>query len=260
MKRQRILTVFRMEMKKLIRTPLYLFFSLFFVAMLVMILALALGSNYGWGPERSIFEHMVPGLFAYSGILTIFTFASAVTGDRDNGVQRRMKTTPITSGEVIVGQMLSYAIIPLIQTAIILSTALLMGFRPNITIAGVGITVAGVGITVAGVALVFVFMIFLSFCSVGLGLITATIAKDARAAGSLAFIFIVPQQMFGSFIYMGEATKVIGYVMPSQYVTDAIYRIFYGTTLTDITIWLDLVVIVIISFIIYAIGLKLYDR
>ena len=246
MKRQRILTVFRMEMKKLIRTPMFLYFSLFFVAMLVIILRLALGSNYGWGPERSVFEHMVPGLFAYSGILTIFTVASSVTGDRDNGLQRRMNTTPITSGEVIGGQMLSYTIIPLIQTAIILITALLIGFRPNIT--------------VAGIALVFVFSIILSFCSVGLGLITATIAKDARAAGSLAFIFIVPQQMFGSFIYMGEATKVIGYAMPSQYVTDALYRIFYGTTLTDVNIWIDLVVIVIISIIIYIIGLKLYDK
>ena len=235
-----------MEMKKLIRTPMFLYFSLFFVAMLVIILRLALGSNYGWGPERSVFEHMVPGLFAYSGILTIFTVASSVTGDRDNGLQRRMNTTPITSGEVIGGQMLSYTIIPLIQTAIILITALLIGFRPNIT--------------VAGIALVFVFSIILSFCSVGLGLITATIAKDARAAGSLAFIFIVPQQMFGSFIYMGEATKVIGYAMPSQYVTDALYRIFYGTTLTDVNIWIDLVVIVIISIIIYIIGLKLYDK
>ncbi len=246
MKRQRILTVFRMEMKKLIRTPMFLYFSLFFVAMLVIILALALGSNYGWGPERSVFEHMVPGLFAYSGILTIFTVASSVTGDRDNGLQRRMNTTPITSGEVIGGQMLSYTIIPLIQTAIILITALLIGFRPNIT--------------VAGIALVFVFSIILSFCSVGLGLITATIAKDARTAGSLAFIFIVPQQMFGSFIYMGEATKVIGYAMPSQYVTDALYRIFYGTTLTDVNIWIDLIVIVIISIIIYVIGLKLYNK
>ncbi len=235
-----------MEMKKLIRTPMFLYFSLFFVAMLVIILALALGSNYGWGSERSVFEHMVPGLFAYSGILTIFTVASSVTGDRDNGLQRRMNTTPITSGEVIGGQMLSYTIIPLIQTAIILITALLIGFRPNIT--------------VAGIALVFVFSIILSFCSVGLGLITATIAKDARAAGSLAFIFILPQQMFGSFIYMGEATKVIGYAMPSQYVTDALYRIFYGTTLTDVNIWIDLVVIVIISIIIYVIGLKLYDK
>jgi len=251
MKRQRILTVFKMEMKKLIRSPMYLFFSLFFVAMLVIIFGLALGNVYGWGPDaygnpRSIFEHMVPGLFAYSGIMIIFTYASSVAGDRDNGVQRRMKTTPITSGEVIIGQMLSYTVIPLIQTAIILITALLIGFRPMLT--------------VEGVIMVFIFMIFLSFCSVGLGLITASIAKDARAAGSLAFIFIVPQQLFGSFIYMGEAVKVVGIVMPSQYVTEGIYRIFFGGTLTDVFIWLDLLIIVIISIIIYVIGLKLYDR
>jgi ABC-2 type transport system permease protein len=251
MKGQRILTVFKMELKKLIRTPMYLIISLFLVVLLVVILGFALGNVYEWGPDaygtpRSIYEHMVPGLFAYSGILLIFTFASAVTGDRDTGVQRRMKTTPITSGEVIIGQMLSYTIIPILQTALILITALLMGFNPILT--------------VEGVIMVFVFMIFMSFCSVGLGLITGTLAKDSRAAGSLAFIFIVPQQMFGSFIYMGEATRVIGYFMPSQYVTEGIYRIFFGGTLTDVFIWLDLLVIAIISFVIYVIGVKLYDR
>ncbi len=157
-----------------------------------------------------------------------------------------MKPTPITSGEVIVGQMLSYTIVTLIQTAIILITALLMAFNPRFT--------------VEGVVMVFVFMIFLSFCSIGLGLITATLAKDVKAAGVLAFIFIVPQQLFGSFIYMGEEIKVIGYAMPSQYVTDALYRISYGTTLTDVNIWIDLVAIIIISFIIYVIGLILYER
>ena len=108
--------------------------------------------------------------------------------------------------------------------------------------------------------MVFVFMIFLSFCSVGFGLISASIAKDARAAGSLAFIFIVPQQLFGSFIYMGEATRVISYYMPSQYVTEPIYRIFFGGTLNDIFIWIQLGVLVLITLIVYLIGLKLYDR
>ena len=100
----------------------------------------------------------------------------------------------------------------------------------------------------------------MSFCSVGVGLITATIAKDARAASSLVFIFIVPQQLFGSFIYMGEATEVIGYAMPSYYVTAAIYRIFYGGSLTDVFIWRDLLIIAIITLILYFIGVKLYDR
>jgi ABC-2 type transport system permease protein len=252
MKRQRILTVFKMEMKKIIRTPLLLVFSVFFVALLVIIFGFAFGNNYGWGNDaygnlRSIFEHMVPGLFAYAGILTIFTVASSFTGDRDLGVERRMNTTPITSGEVMIGQILAYTIIPIIQTVIMLITALLVGWRPTY-------------LNVAGVVMFFVFMIFLSFCSVGLGLITATLAKNASTAGALAFIFIVPQQLFGSFIYMGEEVKVIGYAMPSQYVTDALYRMSYGPTLTDVYIWIDLVVIIAISFIIYVIGLILYNK
>ncbi|MFX1451394.1 MAG: ABC transporter permease [Promethearchaeota archaeon] len=252
MKRQRILTVFKTEMKKIIRTPLFLVFSIFFVALLVIIFGFALGNNYGWGPDaygtpRSIFEHMVPGMFAYAGILIIFTVASSFTGDRDLGVERRMNTTPITSGEVMIGQILAYTIIPIIQTVIMLLTALLMGWHPTY-------------LTVAGVVMFFIFMILLSFCSVGLGLITATISKDAKTAGALAFIFIVPQQLFGSFIYMGEEARVVGYAMPSQYVADALYRMSYGPTLADIHIWIDLIVIIAVSFIIYLIGLYLYNR
>ena len=189
---------------------------------------------------------MVPGLFAYAGILTTFTFASAVAGDRDTGVQRRMKTTPITSGEVIIGQMFAYTVVPILQTAIILVVALLMGFKPNLS--------------VLGVLMVFVFMIIYSFCSVGFGLIAATIAKDARAAGGLAFIFIVPQQLFGSFIYMGEATRIISYYMPSQYVAEPIYRIFFGPNLLDVFIWIQLAVLIGITLVVYLIGLKLYER
>ncbi|TKJ19266.1 MAG: hypothetical protein CEE43_15960 [Promethearchaeota archaeon Loki_b32] len=59
---------------------------------------------------------------------------------------------------------------------------------------------------------------------------------------------------------MGEEVKVIGYAMPSQYVTDALYRISYGPSLTDVYIWIDLVAIIIISFIIYVIGLILYNK
>ncbi|UCC19476.1 MAG: ABC transporter permease [Promethearchaeota archaeon] len=245
MKRQRIFTVFKMEMKKIIRTPLFIVFSLFFVALLVIILGLAFSNNYGWGPELSIFAQMVPGLFAYAGILIIYTVASSFTGDRDLGVERRMNTTPISSGEVMIGQILAYTIIPIIQTAIMFITALIIGWRPNFS--------------VVGVLMFFIFMIFLSFCSVGLGLITATIAKNASTAGALAFIFIVPQQLFGSFIYMGEELRVVGYAMPSQYVTDALWRISY-LTITDIQIWIDLIVIIIISFVVYFIGLILYER
>ena len=247
MKTQRILTIFRMEMKKMLRNPLLLFFTLFFSALLIAIFGLTLGNNYGWGPELSIFEHMVPGLFAYSGVLTTMHVAVSVTSDRAEGVQRRINTTPITSGELIGGQMLSYTIIPLIQTAVMLLTALLVGYRPFIT--------AG------GVALVFVFMIFLTFVSVGFGMICAIIAKKPDTASSLAFIFIVPQQLFGTFIYMGEAAEAVNPFMPSWYPTDAIYRMFNeGQPLTTLEIWRDLGVIVLLAIIIYVIGIKLYDR
>jgi ABC-type transport system involved in multi-copper enzyme maturation permease subunit len=235
-----------MELKRIIREPLLLGFQLLFPGVLVLIFGLLLSSiSYSWS-EKSIFEIMVPGLFAYASTLTITSVATSIASGRESGIERRMNTTPITSGEVIGSQMLSYTIISLMQLAILGSTALIIGFRPDTT--------------VAALPLIFFFLLFLTFCSVGFGQITAILAKTPQTAGSLAFIFIVPQQLFGTFIYMGEAAKVIGVIMPSYYVTDALTLIFDGAPLTDLNIWMDFAVIFIIGIAIFVIGTILYGK
>ena len=106
-----------------------------------------------------------------------------------------------------------------------------------------------------------VFLVLLTFCSVGFGLITANFAKTASAAGGLAFAFIVPQQIFATIIpseFMG-ADK-FAWIFPSFYATDGLSLIFTGTPLTDIDLWIRLGLLLAISIVIYVIGLLIYEK
>ncbi len=247
MKPRRVLTIVKLEMTRQIMDPLVLVFTLLLVPLLILIFGFAMGDNYGWHEDYTIFEIMLPGFLAYASLLTIYDVAAAVAGERETGIQKRINTTPLTSAEYILSQMISYTIKPLIQVLLGLGLAVAVGYRPQNG--------------VVGYLLVIAFLVLLTFCSVGFGLITANFAKTAGAAGGLAFIFIVPQQIFATFIppaFIGADS--FKWIFPSFYATEGLSYIFAGTPLTDSIIWRDFGILFTISIVIYVIGLLLYER
>ena len=247
METQRIFTIVKMELTRQVRNPLVLLFTTLFVPGLIVIFGLALGNSYGWGLEYSIFEIMLPGWLAYAGLLTIYDVAAGVAAERESGLEKRLYSTPLTSGEYMFSQMLSYSVKPVIQLLLGLGAAITVGFCP----------LNGV----LGYLLVFVFMVVFTFSSVGFGMITATFAKTASAAGGLAFVFIVPQQILGTFLppsFLGAGS--LEWVIPSWYPTRLMGMVFAGTSMTYWEIWVRFGVLLAFSIAIYVIGILLYEK
>lgn len=235
-----------MELKKIIREPAYLFLMLLFPAMLTFVFGFGFGTMESGIPGKSQFELMVPGLYAYACVFIIMTVAQIFADDREQGLLKRINITPTTSGEFMGSHLISNTILSVLQVVVVAIFSFIMGFRAQ----------GGV----LGLVLAFLFVMVLSICSVGLGLITATIAKSSGSATGLAFIFILPQMFFGSFIPITDTTRPIAMFLPSYYVTDAITMIFNGVALTDLNIWFDLTVVLIISVVIVVIGIGLFKR
>ena len=242
--RQRVLALVKMDLLKLVREPAILFMNLLFPAILTLVFGLAFGAL--GGVEPPLFDMMAPGLFAYACIFIIMTVSTSFTDMRENGLLKRINVTPTTSTQFIGSNIISNLFLAAIQLAIVFLLSLLMGFRPNVD--------------VFGIIMAFIFMLFLSLCSVGLGLITATIAKSAGAASGLSFIFILPQMFFGTFIPLGEATKVISIFLPSYYVTEAITKIFNGVSPFAGVILMQLGIIALMSIVIAIIGIFLFKK
>ena len=243
---QRTTALVRVQILKIIREPAYLFLMILFPAMLTLVFGIGFGDMESDFPGRSQFEVMAPGLFAYACIFIIMIVAQSFTDDREQGLLKRVNITPTTSGEFIGSNIMSNTLIALMQVGIIAVCTFIMGFRPE----------GGI----IGYLLAFLFIGFLAISSVGLGLITATLSKTAGVATGLSFIFILPQMFFGTFIILTDTTRIIAMFLPSYYVTDSLTMIFNGISLTEITIWTNLAVVAIISFVIVIIGILLFKK
>ena len=247
MKRKRILALVKKQYKSLIREPTALSIILLLPIALTVIFGLAFGSVIIEGIGKSIFEYLVPGLFTLCGLFMAIPVALSFSEDREQGLLKRINTTPTTAAEFMGSHLISNMSMAIIQVAIIGLLSFLMGYRPDGPIAGMILT--------------FVFMAIVSLSSIGFGLITATIAKSAKAAGGIVQIFILPQQIFASGLYpLTPETRIISRFMPLHYASDALKLLFDGIALSDLRIWGDLMVLIIYSLIIVILGILLFKK
>jgi len=199
--------------------------------------------------HASAFEFMAPGMFTFASIFLIMMVAQSFTQDRENGMIKRIRTTPITSTEFMTSQVLSYMLIALIQAILIFFAAYIIGFKPNVNF--------------AAYALAFIIVLIFSLSNVGFGLITATVAKTSGAATGLAFLFILPQLFLGTFVgvSLSSTVQVAGKFVPSYYVTDALTSLLLReAAITSPAILLDLAAISTSCIAILAVGIILYAK
>jgi len=192
-------------------------------------------------------DFMAPGIFAFAGIFLTMIVAQTITFERDEGLLKRLRTTPSSSADYMISQTLSYMVIAVVQVALVLASSFMIGYRPATGIAGV----------------VFTFVIALSFSlvAVGFGLISATLSRSAEAASGMSFIFIMPQMFFGTIMPLGGATELISKFVPSKYVTEAIMTLFLrGAPITTPLIWTNLAIVSIAGVLLIAVGITLFER
>ena len=68
---KRIFTIVKMEIKRQLKDPLSLIFTMLLVPALILLFGLMMGNNYGWDPTEtySIFDIMFPGFLAYGALI-----------------------------------------------------------------------------------------------------------------------------------------------------------------------------------------------
>jgi ABC-type multidrug transport system permease subunit len=104
-------------------------------------------------------------------------------------------------------------------------------------------------------------VVVFTLTSVGMGLITAVVSKSADVATGIAFIFIMPQMLFGTFMPLGGLTEMIGQAMPSNYVTHALTTLFLrGAPVGTVSIWMDLFIVLVVSIVMLVLGSLLFRR
>ncbi len=230
-----------MELKKLIRQPANLFLNLLFPAVLTLVFIFAFAD-----PEMGMsLNSVVPGLIVYAVIFVIMTIAQSFSTERQEGLLKRLNTTPMTSAEFMGSQIITHMLISFVQVTVVFTLAFALGFRPESGLQGVFLALPVTAI--------------FSLSSVGLGLITATVSKTPEAATGISFVFILPQMFFGTFLPVTSTTRQIAKFIPSYYLLDALRMIFEGDWVNS-NIFLDLGVISVVSVSVVIIGILLFEK
>ena len=197
----------------------------------------------------STFDIFAPGLFAFASIYMIMMVAQSYTTERENGLLSRILVTPATSTDIIMGSVMSYLVIGLVQALLVFICVFALGYHP---------ATGSVGL-LAGFLIVTVF----ALCNIGFGLITAAISRSAGAATGISFLFLMPQLFLGTFVgtALSSTAQTAGKFVPAYYVTDALTSLFTrGAAVTSQAVLTDLTVVSASSVIILLVGIQVFKR
>jgi ABC-2 type transport system permease protein len=252
MKTQRIVALVTVELKKVYRDPMTLAVLLLMPVGLALLFYVALGkvsnaSGYYPVPGMTHFEYLLPGVMGYAVIYMGMMVALALVDYRQVGLLKRVEATPVSPTEYLGSLIIANMFIAVFQGLIVLLVARLLGFEP----------LGGV----LGLLIAIVFLALLAVAAVGLGLITAAVAKESGAAAGLAALFIVPMMMFGTFLAVfSDMTRNIARFMPNYYLTDSLSVIFHTGSVSDPVIWQNLLILAIISLVVVVAGIQIFKK
>ena len=248
---QKIGALVVVELKKLYRDLTSLFVMLLMPIGLALIFYLALSgvtdNDYYPVPGMNHFEYLLPGVMGYAVIYMGMMVALGLVEYRQSGLLKRIEATPVSPSEYLGSNIIANMIIAVFQALIVLLVAWLLGFEPQ----------GGL----VGLLLAALFLALLAITAVGLGLMTAAVAKDSGAAGGLSVIFILPMMMFGSLLAVfDETTRTIARFMPNYYVSDSLSVILHTGRVSDPVVWQNLLILAIISLVVVVAGMQIFKR
>ncbi len=142
-----------------------------------------------FNPERRTAVQVVPALIGVILNMTMVIFtAIALVRERERGNLELLIMTPVRSGELMVGKLLPYVAVGLIQTSIVLLTAVLVFDVP--VVGSLLELYLGAGLFIAA--------------TLGLGLVISTLASTQFQAMQLGFFTMLPSILLSGFAFPFE--------------------------------------------------------
>ena len=207
--------------------------------------------SYQYGDKNtSFFTSMITVLIGFVVFFFVFLISGmALLKERTSGTLERLLATPVKRSEIVYGYMISYGLIAILQTAVVVMAAI---WLLDIEVVGSLLNVIIVNVVLALVALAF-------------GILLSTLAKSEFQMMQFIPLVILPQLFFSGIIpldSMGEWAKTIGKFLPLTYSGDAMSQIIlYGRGLGDVLPNIGvLLVFLIVLTILNIVGLRRYRK
>lgn len=162
-----------------------------------------------YGEDTEFIDFFAPGIMGLAGLLVTFMLTIVTfVRERSSSTLERLLTTPATEGEIVTGYAISFGILALAQSTVILVTGVLLF---NIQIEGSFL-----------LALLVIFL--LGVGSMGMGLMFSSIAKNELQAVQFIPLVFIPSILLAGIFWPLEAVpdmlRPISYFIPLTYAVD----------------------------------------
>lgn len=174
-----------------------------------------------YNPEQRTAVNIVPGLVGVILTMTMIMFTSAaIVRERERGNLELLITTPIRSYELMIGKIIPYMFIGMLQVAIILAIGYQVFHVP----------INGGLLQIASATILFI------IASLTLGLVISTIAKNQLQSMQMTIFVLLPSILLSGFMFPYE-----GMPIEAQYVAEALpathfMRLIRGVILRDVEV------------------------
>jgi ABC-2 type transport system permease protein len=174
-------------------------------------LPVEVGTRVWYNPDLVSAHFMIPGvigmiLFALTSILT----ATAIVRERERGTIEQLIVTPIRPWELVVGKLLPYVILALLNTLEVLAIGHYW----------FGVPIRGSLWLIMGASLLFL------LSSLGIGLLASSIANTQQEAMLTVWMMLLPSIFLAGFFFplqaMPKILQWISYIFPLRYYLAAI--------------------------------------
>lgn len=169
-----------------------------------------------YNPELVSKDFMVPGVLALLLLLITTNLSSmAIVREREVGTLEQLNVTPLGRWELILGKLLPYGVIGVIDVVLVVAVAVLWFQVP----------------LVGSPLLLFAGCLVYLLCTLGLGLLISTISRTQQQAMITAtFFFLVPMIYLSGFIFpienMPAAIQAFTTLIPLRYFLVIVRGIF----------------------------------
>jgi len=159
-----------------------------------------------FNPERRSAIFVIPGLMGIILTLTMMLFtAVAVVREREHGNLELLINTPVSTTELMIGKVIPYIMIGIVQLALIISVGRILFDVP----------VLGSILDLYLAASVFI------AANLALGLFVSTIVKTQFQAIQITFFILLPSILISGFVFpfdgMPRVVQYLGEVLPTTH-------------------------------------------
>ncbi len=214
-----IQSLFTRALTKIIRNPILLFINLFTPLLFLLLFSQLLEKlTLLPGASGSYLEYLTPGILVLNAVTGAALSGMSIVNDINSGFLQKMLLTPANRAAILLGRLMTDILVLIIQSAIILGVALLMG----LTIA------TGIG----GLLLIFITIILFDLAWAGLLLAVGMKTKKAETVSAIGQLLMFPLLFVSSAMFpvsiMPQWAQTVSDYNPVSYASDVARDLLQG--------------------------------